>query len=67
VVASSGTETSTYTLANTFTATGAQSALRAAVFGSSVQSTAPLIFTNTFSSVSMIANDTLAVTWTIAL
>lgn len=59
------TVTSTYTLAKTFTATGSQSAQKASVFYSVVASTGAPMFENTFSSVSMINGDTLAVTWTV--
>lgn len=59
------TVTSTWTLAKLFTATGAQSAQKAAAFYSAVASTGVAMFENTFASVSMIATDTVNVTWTI--
>jgi len=63
----SSTVSSVYTLAKTFTATGTQSAQKAAVFYSVVASTGTPMFENTFTSVSMINGDTVAVTWTITV
>jgi len=60
------TVTSTYTVSYTFTATGTESGVqKSALFYSAVASTGTAMFENTFSSVSLISGDTLAVTWTI--
>jgi hypothetical protein len=52
-----------YTLAYTFTATGTQAAQAAAVFNATSSGT--MCFENTFTQASLVANDTLTVTWTI--
>ena len=52
-----------YTLANTFTATGTQAAQSAAILNASSAGTE--CFENTFTQASLAANDTLTVTWTI--
>jgi hypothetical protein len=53
-----------YTLANTFTATGTQAAQAAAIFNASSSGT--MCFENTFTQASLVSGDTLAVTWTVA-
>ncbi len=55
----------TYTLAKTFTASGAQSAQAGAVFTASSSGT--MCFEDTFTSASLQTNDTLTVTWTITI
>lgn len=55
----------TYTLAHTFTATGAQSAQAGAVF--TAASSGTMCFEDTFTSASLQTNDTLTVTWTITI
>lgn len=57
------TVTSTYTLSKTFSATGTQSAQKAGVFNAS--SSGKMALENTFTSVSCVNGDTVAVTWTI--
>jgi len=52
-----------YTVAYTFTATGAQSAQKAGLLNASSSGT--LCFENTFSQVSLNSGDTLTVTWTV--
>jgi len=52
-----------YTLVNTFTATATQAAQAAGMFNNSSAGT--LCFENTFTQASLVANDTLTVTWTI--
>jgi hypothetical protein len=52
-----------YTVANTFTATGTQAAQNAGMLTASSSGT--LCFENTFTQASLVANDTLTVTWTI--
>lgn len=52
-----------YTLVNTFTATATQAAQAAGMFNNSGGGT--LCFENTFTQASLVANDTLTVTWTI--
>ena len=52
-----------YTLANTFTATGTQAAQAAAILNASSSGT--MCFENTFTQASLVADDTLTVTWTI--
>jgi hypothetical protein len=52
-----------YTLANTFTATGTQAAQAAGMFNASSSGT--LCFENTFTQASLVSGDTLTVTWTI--
>ena len=54
-----------YTLANTFTATGTQAAQAAAILNASSSGT--MCFENTFTQASLVSGDTLTVTWTIAL
>jgi hypothetical protein len=53
-----------YTLANTFTATGTQAAQAAAILNASSSGT--MCFENTFTQASLVSGDTLTVTWTIA-
>jgi hypothetical protein len=53
-----------YTLANTFTATGTQAAQAAAILNASSSGT--MCFENTFTQASLSTNDTLTVTWTIS-
>jgi hypothetical protein len=55
----------TYTLAKTFTASGAQSAQAGAVF--TAASVGTMCFEDTFTAASLQANDTLSVTWTITI
>jgi len=57
------TNATSYTLSYTFTATGSQSAQKAGMLNASSAGT--LCFENTFTAVSMVSGDTLAVTWTI--
>jgi hypothetical protein len=52
-----------YTLSNTFTATGTQAAQAAGMFNASSSGT--LCFENTFTQASLVSNDTLTVTWNI--
>ncbi len=52
-----------YTLANTFTATGTQSAQKAGLLNAASAGT--LCFENTFTQVTLASGDTLTVTWTI--
>lgn len=52
-----------FTLANTFTATGTQAAQAAAILNASSSGT--MCFENTFTQASLATNDTLTVTWTI--
>jgi hypothetical protein len=52
-----------YTLAYTFTASGTQAAQAAAILNASSSGT--MCFENTFTQASLVANDTLTVTWTI--
>jgi hypothetical protein len=61
--ASHTTNATSYTVAYTFTATGAQSAQKAGLLNASSAGT--LCFENTFTQVSLVSGDTLAVTWTI--
>ncbi len=61
--ASHASNATSYTLAYTFTATGAQSAQKAGILNNTSGGT--LCFENTFSAVSLANNDTLAVTWTV--
>ena len=61
--ASHTTNATSYTLAYTFTATGTQSAQKAGILNATSSGT--LCFENTFTQVSMVSGDTLAVTWTI--
>ena len=53
-----------FTLANTFTATGTQAAQAAAILNASSSGT--MCFENTFTQASLVSGDTLTVTWTIA-
>lgn len=55
----------TYTIAKTFTATGAQSAQAGAVF--TAASSGTMCFEDTFTAASLQTNDTLTVTWTITI
>ena len=57
------TNATSYTVSNTFTATGSQSAQNAGMLNASSGGT--LCFENTFTQVSMVSGDTLAVTWTV--
>ncbi len=52
-----------YTLANTFTATGTQAAQSAAILNASSSGT--MCFENTFTQATLASGDTLTVTWTI--
>ena len=52
-----------YTLANTFTATGTQAAQSAAILNASSSGT--MCFENTFTQASLVTGDTLAVSWTV--
>jgi len=61
------TVTSLYTLAHLFTATGAQSSQKAALFYSIVAATGAAMFENTYAAVSMISGDTLLPTWSISV
>lgn len=55
----------TYTLANTFTATGTQAAQNAGMFNNTYANGGTLCFENTFTQASLVSGDTLTVTWTI--
>lgn len=55
----------TFTLAKTFTATGAQSAQAGAVF--TAASSGTMCFEDTFTSATLATNDTLTVTWTVTI
>jgi len=55
----------TFTIAKTFTATGAQSAQAGAVFTASSAGT--MCYEDTFTSATLATNDTLSVTWTITI
>jgi hypothetical protein len=57
--------TNTFTISKTFTATGSQSAQAAGLFTASSSGT--MMAENTFTSVSLAANDQLTITWTITL
>lgn len=58
--------TSTYTLTNTWTATGTVSSVqKAAVFNAASSGT--MVFENTFTAVTLNTNDTIQVTWTITI
>ena len=57
--------TSTFVIANTFTATGTQASQAAGVFDAS--STGNMCFENTYTQVTLNNTDTLTVTWTITL
>lgn len=57
---------STYTLTNTWTATGTVSSVqKAAVFNAASSGT--MVFENTFTAVTLNTNDTIQVTWTITI
>jgi hypothetical protein len=61
--ASHTSNATSYTVANTFTATAAQSAQATGLFNASSSGT--MCFENTFTQASLSTNDTLTVTWTI--
>jgi hypothetical protein len=57
--------TASYTLTNTFTATGSQSAQKAAVFNAASSGT--MVFEALFTAVSLVTSDTVTITWTISI
>jgi hypothetical protein len=57
--------TASYTLTLTFTATGAQSAQKAAVFNAASSGT--MVFEALFTGVSLVTSDTVTITWTISI
>jgi hypothetical protein len=61
--ASHTSNATSYTLANTFTATGTQAAQAAGMFNASSSGT--MCFENTFTQASLVSGDTLAVDWNI--
>lgn len=57
--------TASYTLTNTFTATGNQSAQKAAVFNAASSGT--MVFEALFTGVSLVNLDTVTITWTVSI
>lgn len=57
--------TASYTLTTTFTASGTQSAQKAAVFNAASSGT--MVFEALFTQVSLVTSDTVTITWTISI